>query len=307
MSDSVKSDLQIYLEQIKETPLLTREEEVELCRKIQADGCAVSRERMIKSNLRLVVSIAKHYNNRGLALQDLIEEGNIGLLKAVEAFDPEVGARFSTYASWWIKQGMRRSLIGARQPVHIPAYMIELIGKWRRAFPVLQEELGRPPTNQEMAHHLELPLKKVRIIRKAVQALKSTGQASDDEGSTLAETLEDERTPTPAQNLLNADEIATIRELLEVIDKREAVILQLRFGLDGDEPLTLKEIGRLMGLTRERVRQVETDALRKLNRRMNSDDPFSDVHDSARRRRGDMPSASFQEAVRKKQDEAGGG
>jgi len=277
----VKSDLEIYLKQIDECKLLTADQEKELCRNIIREGCLASRERMIRSNLRLVVSIAKRYMNRGLLLQDLIEEGNLGLLKAVENFDPEYGARFSTYGSWWIKQAIKRALINAVQPIHIPAYMVELISKWKKASRDLHETLGRQPTIQELAAEMELPAKKIRIIRKAVRAAQrpmQDGTGDKDEAPSLSEMLADERTPSPDMQVLQADDLRTISILLDAIDDREATILRLRYGLGGDEPLTLKEIGKHVGLTRERVRQIEIEALRKLNQRMESDCPLASAH-----------------------------
>jgi len=283
---TVKSGIELYLRQIDESPLLTPEQERELCWQIMHENCPRARETMIRSNLRLVVNIAKRYGNRGLPLQDLIEEGNLGLLRAVEAFDPEQGARFSTYASWWIKQSIKRALINAAQPIHIPAYMVELIARWKRASAELQEKLGRSPSVQELAEVMELPPRKVRIIRKAVRALQRPAQtASGDEGLSLSELIDDHRTPPPEAQVLETDDLKTINTLLNAIDEREATILRLRFGLDGSEPLTLKEIGKHIGLTRERVRQIEIEALRKLNDRLSSDKPLTDLDSLGRKPR----------------------
>ena len=274
----VKSSLELYLTQIDEAPLLSPEQERQLCWKIIHKNCPQARDQMVRSNLRLVVAIAKRFGNRGLSLPDLIEEGNLGLLRAVECFDPDQGARFSTYASWWIKQAIKRALINAVQPIHIPAYMVELIARWKRTTRDLEDTLGRPPTMTELAEAMELPLKKVRIIRKAVRAAQRTSQTDgygDDERSLLANMLSDPNTRPPDEQVLEADDLATISLLLEAIDQREATILRLRFGLEGDEPMTLKEIGTQIGLTRERVRQIEIAALNKLNIRLNSDQPFS--------------------------------
>lgn len=276
----VKSDLEIYLKQIDESPLLTADEEKSLARKIINEGCMASREHMIRSNLRLVVAMAKRYMNRGLPLQDLIEEGNVGLVKAVEGFNPDMGARFSTYGCWWIKQAIKRALINAVQPIHIPAYMVELIAKWKRASRDLEEKLGRQPTIQELAEEMDLPAKKIRIIRKAVKASQrpgQTGNGEDGQGPSLEEIVRDERNLRPDEKVLLDDDLETISILLDAIDQREAKILRLRYGLDGNEPLTLKEIGTHVGLTRERVRQIEIEALKKLNQRLESDRPLAAV------------------------------
>lgn len=288
-TQGVKPGLELYLRRIDESSLLTPEEEKELCWRIIQENCPEARDRMIRSNLRLVVAIAKKYANRGLPLSDLIEEGNVGLLRAVEAYDPDQGARFATYAAWWIKQAIKRALINAVQPIHIPAYMVDLISRWKQAHKELEAKLDRTPSLQEMAEVLELPMRKVRMIRNALRAYQRPAQGDSrdgsDEASILAETLPDSRLPTPDEQVLTRDDLETVRQLLDRIDQREATILRLRFGLDGDEPLTLKQVGRIIGLTRERVRQIEIEALSKLNKRINSDDPFSNEHERLNGRR----------------------
>src|SRR5436305_2076567 len=181
-SAAVQNGLQIYLRQINESPLLTADQEKALARRIINDNDPEARERMVRSNLRLVVNIAKHYVNRGLQLPDLIEEGNIGLLKAVEGFDPENGCRFSTYASWWIKQSIKRALINSVQPIHIPAYMIEMMSKLKNATRELEDQLGRLPTTDELAAHMKMPRKKLHIIKKAVKAYNSPTQSGSADG-----------------------------------------------------------------------------------------------------------------------------
>jgi RNA polymerase primary sigma factor len=266
-SIAVQNGLQIYLRQINESPLLTADQEKQLARRIINDNDPAAREHMVRSNLRLVVNIAKHYINRGLQLPDLIEEGNIGLLKAVEGFDPENGCRFSTYASWWIKQSIKRALINSVQPIHIPAYMVEMMSKLRQANRELEDTLGRLPTVDELALHMKITPKKLKIIRKAVKAYGAPTQSGGgDEGSemTIEEIVSDGNTPLPEQNVIDTEELGQLVDLLENIDEREAKILKLRYGLDGEDPMTLKEIGARIGLTRERVRQIEHETLRKL-------------------------------------------
>ena len=208
------STLELYLHEINAAPLLTAEQEQELAHRIIQHGDPEARDRMVRSNLRLVVNIAKKYNNRGMQLSDLIEEGNLGLLRAVEGFDPDQGSRFSTYASWWIKQAIKRALINSVQPVHIPAYMVEMIARWKQATIELQDRLGRAPTIEEMAETLEMPPRKVKIIRRAVKAFAAPSQMPSSDGtSSLSEMLEDNHTPRPEEAIFNADELEAIKGL----------------------------------------------------------------------------------------------
>lgn len=262
---SVQTPLETYLREINETPLLSAAEERELATRI-GQGDTRARDQMVRANLRLVVNIARGYTGKGLGLQDLIEEGNLGLLRAVEGFDPGMGTRFSTYASYWIKQSIKRALINSAKTIRIPAYMVELLSKWRRANARLSEELGRTPTVEEIARVLGLPKKKLPIIKKAINIYSSTPQTDQSEaGWSLGEMVMDERTKTPEDELLEHDVLNHVMTMMENMDPREATVLRMRFGLDDLEPHTLKEIGEQLGLTRERVRQIETEALAKLS------------------------------------------
>jgi RNA polymerase primary sigma factor len=264
-SEAVQSPLETYLREINETPLLNAEQEKQLAYRIE-DGDSEARDQMVRANLRLVVNIARGYTGKGLSLQDLIEEGNLGLLRAVEGFDPSMNTRFSTYASYWIKQSIKRALVNTAKTIRIPAYMVELLAKWRRATAKLQDELGRQPTHEEIARSLGLPKKKLNIIKKAIRIYNSAPQAEQVEtGWSLDEMLMDENSRTPDNEMVEADDLHHVLNLLEKMDKREATVLRMRFGLDDEEPKTLKEIGESLGLTRERVRQIESEALSKLS------------------------------------------
>ncbi len=261
---SLQTPLETYLREINETALLSAKDEQELAGGI-ANGDVQARDRMVRANLRLVVNIARGYTGKGLSLQDLIEEGNLGLLRAVEGFDPNMGTRFSTYASYWIKQSIKRALINSAKTIRIPAYMVELLSKWRRASARLTEELGRTPTPEEITRVLGLQKKKLPIIKKAIRIYNSTPQTDQSEnGWSLGEIVMDERLKNPEDELVEGDVLKQVREMLHTMDHREATVLRMRFGLDDMEPHTLKEIGESLGLTRERVRQIETEALARL-------------------------------------------
>lgn len=267
----VQTPLETYLREINETALLTADEEKMLSRAISA-GDASARDRMVRANLRLVVNIARGYSGKGLPLQDLIEEGNLGLLRAVEGFDPDMNTRFSTYASYWIKQSIKRALVNTAKTIRVPAYMVELLSKWRRAQAKLAEELKRTPTPEDVARELGIPKKKLRIVKKAIALYNASPQSEQDEGGlTLGDIVPDERTTGPEDELINSDNLKHVFRLLDEMDTRESTILRMRFGLDNCEPRTLKEIGQSMGLTRERVRQIEGEALKKLHRSLNGD------------------------------------
>jgi len=265
-------NLDLYLQQINEVSLLSAEEEKQLGWRIINDKDELAKEHMIRANLRLVVAIGKRYLGRGLHLSDLIEEGNIGLIRAVEGFDPAHGARFSTYASWWIKQSIKRMLINATQPVHIPAYMVDLINRYRSASITLKEQIGHTPTNHELADYLELPCKKVQAIRRAMRTYSGRKpKAANGETTQLSEIFEDRKSQRPDEQVEQRETIKDILLFLDQLDHRDAKVLRLRFGLEGQSPLTLKEIGMVIGLTRERVRQIEIESLKRLRERMQQD------------------------------------
>jgi RNA polymerase primary sigma factor len=262
-SSAVQNPLETYLRDINEVSLLSADDEKRLAVAI-GRGDAAARDHMVRANLRLVVSIARGYANRGLPLPDLIEEGNLGLLRAVEGFDPKVGTRFSTYASYWIKQSIKRALINNGKTIRIPAYMVELLSKWRRATARLSDTLGRTPTPEEIARMLGLAKKKLPIIKKAITVHTATPQTDQADGWSLGDIVRDENAKCPAEVLLDHDTLKHVLKRIDQLDTRASTIIKLRFGLEGGEPMTLKEIGGVLGLTRERVRQIESETLANL-------------------------------------------
>ncbi|MBE0534745.1 MAG: RNA polymerase sigma factor RpoD/SigA [Phycisphaerae bacterium] len=260
-----------YLKEIDESPLLNWEDEKALAYRVIEDNDPEARERLVSSNLRLVVNIAKRFSGRGMTLGDLIEEGNLGLLRAVDTFDPEHGVRFSTYSSWWIKQAIKRSILANAQPIHIPTYMVELINQWRYTAAEQEPHLGRAPTLEEMAKAMKVPLRKAKAIQQIVDVVNAGFQGDNaEENSGLTETIQDDKAAAPEDVLGTGEELKKAVQLLKKIDRREAEILTLRFGLNDKEPLTLKQIGKKLRLTRERVRQIQRNALERLNGLMTS-------------------------------------
>jgi len=267
--------LKDYLKEIDESSLLTAQEEYEYGKKVKDENDPWAREQLVRSNLRLVVNIAKKYGGRGMSLGDLIEEGNLGLIKAVDYFDPDRGTRFSTYAAWWIKQSIKRALLENLQPLHVPTYMVSLINQWRHAAGEVESRVGRKLTLEEMADLMHLPLRKAKVIHRIVEVLGNPGESfgadEQDDSVALESTLEDDTAGRPEDGLVQDEEKAKAVRLLDSLDPREAEVLRLHYGIGHKRPLSLKEIGKKMGLTRERIRQIRRDALTNLYRHMESE------------------------------------
>jgi RNA polymerase sigma factor (sigma-70 family) len=264
-----------YLKEIDEASLLTVEQEHSLGKLVVEENDPQAREQLVRSNLRLVVNIAKKYVGRGMSLGDLIEEGNLGLIKAVDYFDPDYGTRFSTYAAWWIKQSIKRALLANVQPVHIPTYMVALMNHWRHTTAELQNRLGRTLNVEEMAEIMHLPLRKAKIIHHIVKILSSVRDTSGSDGTEdnqmIEETLQDQNAAKPEDTLVADEEQTKVLGLLNEIEPREADVLRSHYGLGGCKPMTLKQIGKQLGLTRERIRQIQRSALTKLYDYMNEE------------------------------------
>jgi RNA polymerase primary sigma factor len=265
MNDS-DTGLNRYLREIGRIPLLTPEQEIELAEKIQK-GDAEARERMINSNLRLVVSIARDYANLGLPLLDLISEGNIGLTKAVERFEPTKGARLSTYAIWWIKRAIKRGLANQSKVIRLPVHLVDKIAKVRRIAGQMSDELGREPTDDELAEEIGIASEKVTQLRRVcIHPTSLDAPTGDDDSTEFGESVGDEEAQTPFELLCDKNMLDEIVGLLDLLNGREREILSQRFGLGGGTPTTLEEVGKNLGVTRERIRQIQNIALAKLRR-----------------------------------------
>ena len=266
LSPEERSPIRIYLDQIGKTPLLTLEEETALARRV-LKGDAAAREKMIQANLRLVVRIAKDYDNFGLPLMDLISEGNFGLIKAVERFDPDKGGKLSTYAAWWIKQAIKRALASDGKTIRLPVHMVDRISEMRRVTNRLTAELNREPHNEEIAQVMQIPIAKVVHMKSIANRAASLDQPVGEEGdATLGDLVKDEAERSPFESLRSKSDVKEIDEMLAQLDPREAEVLVLRFGLKGESPLTLEEVGAKFKLTRERVRQLQHSAIMQLRR-----------------------------------------
>ncbi|MCI0540369.1 MAG: sigma-70 family RNA polymerase sigma factor [Verrucomicrobiales bacterium] len=260
--------IKLYLREIGQVKLLTREEEVELAARIKK-GDKKAREQMIKANLRLVVKIAHDYEGLGLPLLDLINEGNIGLMKAVERFDPAKGGKLSTYGSWWIKQSIKRALANQSKTIRLPVHLVDKISKMRRTAMKLQEEFGREPTDEELAEELGISASRVAQLRTAaIRPASLDAPIGDDDSNNFAEVVQDENADTPYEQLEDKTITKMLHEMIKTLDPREATILKFRFGLDGGPEKTLEEVGEKFGVTRERVRQIQNIALNKLRKQI---------------------------------------
>lgn len=265
-----RTPMKIYLNQIEHIPLLTPEEEIELGEKVQSKsrGAKEARQRMIRSNLRLVISIAKRYTSMGLTFSDLVEEGNIGLMRAVEKFNPKKGYRFSTYASWWIKQGIMRALSNQGKTIRIPVYIYDMISRWRKVRDGLMQKLNRIPTRKEIAKVMEIPVEKVKEIENIAGRPGSlNAPVSLDSTVELIDLIEDDAAHSPEKEMGEVLRSERLHEILKILEERERKILILRFGLEGEEPHTLEAVAKKFDITRERIRQLETVALTKIRNR----------------------------------------
>ena len=279
--------IKIYLREIGKTPLLTPEQEVELAAKIQA-GSKSARDHMIKANLRLVVKIAQDYANYGLPLLDLISEGNIGLMKAVERFDPNKGGKLSTYAAWWIKQSIKRALANQSKTIRLPVHMVDKISKMRRVSMSMSEDLGREPTDDELSEEIGIDRAKLAQLKAAsLRPASLDAPISEDDSTEFGEIIGDDRAQTPHEILSHRNMHVQLDGLLDVLDERERKIIDARFGLNGQKPKTLEEVGQEFGVTRERIRQLQNIALKKLRRALQKkEDPGPRPLKGARKKAG---------------------
>ncbi|MBP9701330.1 MAG: RNA polymerase sigma factor RpoD/SigA [Candidatus Pacebacteria bacterium] len=268
--------LQLYLREMSEIPLLTPQEEIELAGRIQA-GDDAAREHMIKANLRLVVKIAKNYEGMGLPLLDMINEGNIGLMRAVERFDPAKGAKLSTYAAWWIKQAIKRGLANQGKTIRLPVHQVDRVSKIRRTANRLNEEFGREPTDEEIAEELGMATERVtELITASYRPTSLDAPIVEDSDTTLQDVIRDENAMTAYEDYEQQTRYDLVNELLGILDERELTIIRFRFGIDGGDVKTLDEVGEQFDLTRERIRQIQNAALRKLRDKIQKCDAVRD-------------------------------
>jgi RNA polymerase primary sigma factor len=266
MSYESDSSLKLYLREISKTPLLTVEEETLLAERIKM-GDQDARDQMIKANLRLVVKIAHDYSGYGLSLSDLVSEGNIGLMSAVERFDPEKGGKLSTYCAWWIKQSIKRALANQSKTIRLPIHMVDKIARMRRITSILAESLGREPTDDELATELGLPRQKIAMLKQAAQRPASLdAPIHEGEATEYGEVISDESASDPSEMLSDKNLHGEISGLLAILNDRERKIIDERFGLSGLKPMLLEDVGREFGVSRERIRQLQNSALTKMRK-----------------------------------------
>ncbi|PAW63892.1 MAG: RNA polymerase subunit sigma [Verrucomicrobiia bacterium Tous-C4TDCM] len=282
MARDSDNSLDLYLREISRTPLLTIAEECDLAERIKM-GDEEARSHLIRANLRLVVKIARDYSGYGVSLNDLISEGNIGLMQAVERFDPEKGGKFSTYGAWWIKQSVKRALANQSKTIRLPVHMVDKIARMRRIASMLAEALGREPTDEEIAAELGLPRQKIAMLKQSAQRQSSLdAPVGEGEVKLQGDIITDESAPDPLEALTDKNLREQIGDLLHVLNERERKIIDDRFGLNGLKPMLLEDVGREFGVSRERIRQLQNVALAKMRKAlMKKDKPAAHLSDLA--------------------------
>ncbi|MFI5335935.1 MAG: RNA polymerase sigma factor RpoD/SigA [Opitutales bacterium] len=297
-----RSNLQLYLNEIRQTPLLTIEEEIKLAARIKR-GDKAARDHMIKANLRLVVKIAYDYNQMGLPLMDLISEGNLGLIKAVERFDPAKGGKLSTYAAWWIKQSMKRALANQSKTIRLPVHLVDKISRMRKIIARLTDQFGYEPSNEDIAIEMQMPVNKIALL-KTVSVRPASLDApvgEDSDSATLGDLVGDEATVAPDDGLGAKNLKENLHAMIESLEPREAEIIRLRFGLDGKDEFTLEEVGRKFKVTRERIRQLEYLALGKIRRQLQKQDKILTADEVEQERHADERAQTIRDYVAKRQ------
>jgi len=301
-----RSTIKLYLQEIGKTPLLKPEEEIALAKRIKK-GDQEARNHMIQANLRLVVKIANDYSNFGLPLLDLISEGNIGLVKAVERFDPSKGGKLSTYAAWWIKQSIKRALANQSKTIRLPVHLVDKIAKMRRVSTALAEDLGREPTDDELAQEMGMSVNKVAHLKSvSIRPTSLDAPVGEDEDASFGDLVGDDSASTPYQDLHSKSLSNDVKEIIAGLDERESAIIQMRFGLTGDRPKTLEEVGLEFNITRERVRQLQNIALKKLRHNMSRKEEqrtLEEIHEeNIEKKRMEVLKNFFMEKVEPKLD-----
>lgn len=304
LPSSERSPIKLYLQEIGKTPLLTPQQEIELAARIK-EGDQEARNQMIQANLRLVVKIANDYANFGLPLLDLISEGNIGLIKAVERFDPGKGGKLSTYAAWWIKQSIKRALANQSKTIRLPVHLVDKIAKIRKMAAALAEEFGREPTDDELALEMGMSVNKIAHLKSvSVRPTSLDAPVGEDENTTFGELVGDDSATTPYEDLHSKTLTNDVNEIIDGLDQRESAIIRMRFGLSGDRPMTLEEVGEAFDITRERVRQLQNIALKKLRQNMSRREEqrsLEEIHEeNLERKRMEVLQSFFKEKVEPK-------